>query len=170
MRTTTENSIAAARLEAAPIEPSWIVAGEPRARCALLNQSRDRTAITLVWDCTAGEFDWTYVDDETVHILEGEVVLDDGSGQRRVGPGDVVLFHAGSTWRWQVPVYVKKVAFLRVPLPRPAVLAVRAWRRLRGLVSLRAAAKGLATFGCLVNLWAWQLGASLADGGVPALG
>lgn len=134
-------AIDAARLQAAPIEPSWIVGGRPQARCAELTRSRDGTAATFVWDCTAGEFDWTFAADETVHILQGEVVVDDGSGPRTLRPGDVALFHAGSTCRWRVPAYVKKLAFLRDPIPRPAMLAIRSWRRLKALT--RGAAPAL---------------------------
>ena len=134
-------AIDAARLQAAPIEPSWIVGGRPQARCAELTRSRDGTAATFVWDCTAGEFDWTFAADETVHILQGEVVVDDGSGPRTLRPGDVALFHAGSTCRWRVPAYVKKLAFLRDPIPRPAMLAIRSGRRLKALTRGAAPAR-----------------------------
>ncbi len=134
-------AIDAARLDLAPIEPSWIIAGSPQARCAELTRSRDGTAATFVWDCTAGEFDWTFAGDETVHILQGEVIVDDGSGPRTLRPGDVALFHAGSTCRWRVPAYVKKLAFLRDPIPRPAMLAIRGWRKLKSLA--RASAPSL---------------------------
>lgn len=133
MRVSDKKSIEAAPLRLAPIEPSWIVAGAPLARCAELHRSRDGAAHTMVWDCTAGDFDWTYTDDETVHILEGEAIVDDGTGKRTIGPGDVFLFPAGTTFRWRVPVYVKKLAFLRVPIPAPAFLAVRGLRKLQAL-------------------------------------
>jgi uncharacterized cupin superfamily protein len=133
MRAFDSSAIAAARLESAPIEASWIRGGAPRARCAELSRSRDGTAATFVWDCSAGEFDWTFAADETVHILEGEVEVDDGAGARVLRPGDVALFHAGATCRWRVPAYVKKLAFLRDPVPRPALFAMRLWRRLKRL-------------------------------------
>lgn len=120
-----------ARLEPTPIPPSWIVGGSPQARCAELSRSRDGAAATFVWECTAGEFDWTFAGDETVHILDGEVIVDDGAGPRTLRAGDVALFHAGSTCRWQVPAYVRKLAFLRDPVPRPALLAIRLWRKLK---------------------------------------
>jgi uncharacterized cupin superfamily protein len=128
-----KKSIDAVRLRSAPIEPSWIVAGTPRARCAELSRSPDGANLTLVWDCTAGDFDWIYTDDETVHILEGEAIVDDGSGKRTIGPGDVYLFPAGTTYRWRVPVYVKKLAFLHVPIPAPVFLAARVLRKLQTL-------------------------------------
>jgi uncharacterized cupin superfamily protein len=139
-------AIEAAQMEPAPITAAWIIAGEPQARCAELCRSRDGTAATFVWDCTAGEFDWTFAADETVHILQGEVVIDDGAGPRPLRPGDVALFHAGSTCRWRVPAYVKKLAFLRDPIPRPALAAIRGWRKLKRLArpAARAPAATLA--------------------------
>src|SRR3978361_1610779 len=65
-------------LRPSPINPDWIRGGNPVARNAVLSSNRDRAACTLVWDCTPGEFDWHYDSDETIHILEGSVVLDDG--------------------------------------------------------------------------------------------
>ena len=155
MRGVDKKSIAAVRLERSPIEPSWILAGAPQARRGELSRSRDGSAVTLVWDCTAGEFNWTYTDDETVHILEGEAIIEDKSGLRTIQPGDVVLFHAGSTCRWSVPNYVKKVAFLRVPVPRPAVRAIRAVRKLRAV--LRGGGAKPALF-CLAGWWLSELG------------
>lgn len=136
-------AIEAARLDAAPIEPSWIVAGAPQARCAELSRSRDGTAATFVWDCTAGAFDWRFATDETVHILEGEVVVGDGPDERTLRAGDVALFHAGSTCRWRVPAYVKKLAFLRDPVPRPAMAAIRAWRRVKTIAHAPTSSPGL---------------------------
>lgn len=141
MGTISNATIEAARLEPAPIDPAWVRAGAPTARCAELTRSSDGTAATFVWDCTAGEFDWTFPGDETVHILQGEVVVDDGCGPRTLRPGDVALFAAGSTCRWRVPAYVKKLAFLREPIPRPARLVMRVSRRLKGFA---ASSPGLA--------------------------
>ncbi len=121
----------AAKLAPAPINPKWILDGTPVARNALLSKSADGTASTLLWDCSEGAFNWFYDTDETIHILEGSVVLSDHKGPtRRIGPGDVVFFPAGSSARWQVEGYVRKLAFFRVAVPKPVGLALRAWRRL----------------------------------------
>ncbi|MBL8573961.1 MAG: DUF861 domain-containing protein [Hyphomicrobiaceae bacterium] len=126
---------AAEGLVAAPIRPEWIRAGAPVARASELSRSRDGTATTHGWDCTAGEFDWFFGGDETVYIIEGEVFVADpaSGGERRLGPGDVALFRAGTWSRWRVPVYVRKLAFCRHPLPAPLGLALRAWRKLWSL-------------------------------------
>ena len=126
--------IETAQLEAAPIRPEWVRAGQPIARCAELSRASDGQAISAVWDCTAGEFDWTFGGDETVHILEGEVIVETEAGPRTLRPGDVALFRAGATCRWRVPVYVKKLAFCREPLPRAALLAIKAARKAKQML------------------------------------
>jgi uncharacterized protein len=108
------------KLGSSPINVDWIIEGAPMARNAVLSSSADGTACTVMWECTAGKFRWRYGIDETVHILEGSVVIDDGqNGPRRVGPGDVVFFPAGSSAIWEVDSYVRKLAFCRRALPAP---------------------------------------------------
>ena len=136
-------AIETAQLEAAPIRPEWIVSGAPVARCAELSRSPDGQAMSAVWDCTAGEFDWTFGGDETVHILEGEVVVQTADGPRTLRPGDVALFTAGSTCRWHVPVYVKKLAFCREPTSRTALLATRIVRGLKRVLGRGTLSGGL---------------------------
>lgn len=106
-------------LEPAPINPAWIREGQPVARATQIASSADGTSFTAVWDCTDGSFDWQFSCDETVHILEGEVIVTEpGQAPRTLRVGDVALFPAGMTARWQVPVYVRKLAFCRQPFPR----------------------------------------------------
>jgi uncharacterized cupin superfamily protein len=133
---------AEARLEPAPIRPEWVLEGDPQARSALLSGAADGMAMTAVWDCTAGAFNWFFGGDETVHILEGEVVVDDGSGPRTLRAGDVAFFPAGAWARWEVAAYVKKLAFCRDPLPRPVLALVRAVRKLKSMLRKGAPAPG----------------------------
>jgi uncharacterized protein len=119
------------KLAPSPINEGWIVEGAPEARSAILSRSRDETACTIMWDCTAGKFRWFYDFDETIHILEGSVSIDDGQGPRRVGPGDVVFFPVGSSALWEVETYVRKLAFCRKTLPAPIGAAVKILRALR---------------------------------------
>src|SRR5437763_16860346 len=84
-------------LKDAPINPNWIKEGHPRARNTVLSQSADGTASTILWDCTAGKFDWTYTFDETIYFLEGGVTIDDGhAGARYFQAGEVIYFPTGS--------------------------------------------------------------------------
>ncbi len=118
------------KLEPAPIHPDWILEGAPHARYRMLFRSQDGTSSTVIWDCTAGMFNWYYNCDETIQVMEGGVVFTTKAGTQEVGPGDVVFFPAGTHAVWQVDHYVRKVAFLRHPLPWPAGFALRVWRRL----------------------------------------
>src|SRR5580698_11077469 len=101
-----------------PVTPAWVLEGSPVARIEHLSSSADGTASTYFWDCTAGRFNWFYSFDETLHILEGEVILKDPAGiSRRVAAGDTVYFPAGSRAEWTVDKYVRKLAFCRTPVP-----------------------------------------------------
>jgi uncharacterized cupin superfamily protein len=111
-------------LNPCPIRSNWILEGNPIARNKVLSVSRDGTASTVIWDCTAGRFNWSYGIDETVYVLSGSVTLKDSRGSRLVTAGDSVFFPAGSSAEWTVHDYIKKVAFLRRPLS-PSYLKLR---------------------------------------------
>jgi uncharacterized cupin superfamily protein len=117
-------------LRPSPINPAWILEGEPVARKAILSSSQDTIAFTVRWDCTAGKFSWIYDLDETVHILEGSVIVSsENTPPKRLEAGDVAFFPAGTKAQWHVETYVRKVAFCRfVVLPKPAQVAYRVWR------------------------------------------
>jgi uncharacterized cupin superfamily protein len=118
-----------------PVRSSWILEGNPVARVALLSTSADGTASTYYWDCTAGRFNWFYAFDETLHILEGSVLLKDASGPPRlVVAGDTVFFPAGAQAEWTVDKYIRKLAFCRTPLPSYMVSARRIGRKLKALM------------------------------------
>jgi uncharacterized cupin superfamily protein len=121
---------------ASPIRASWILAGEPVARIALLSSSADGTASTYYWDCTAGRFNWYYSFDETLHILEGSVRLKAPSGSpRTVVAGDTIFFPAGSQAEWTVDEYIRKLAFCRTPLPNYVVSVRDIGRKFKSLVN-----------------------------------
>src|ERR1700676_5069498 len=103
----------------AAINPGWVLEGNPVARNKFVSSSADGTASTWLWDCTAGKFNWFYDIDETVYLIEGSVsIKEHGCGIRDLKAGDTVFFPAGSSAEWTVQHYVRKVAFLRAPLPR----------------------------------------------------
>lgn len=125
-----------ADLRPAPINPSWILEGKPIAKVAEIQRSHDGNALTLVWSCTPGKFNWFYDSDETLYLLEGVVFLDEGlPTERRIGPGDVVFFPAGSHAQWRVETAVRKVAFLRRGLPARVTKMVNVLRKFRNLRS-----------------------------------
>jgi uncharacterized cupin superfamily protein len=120
-------------LRPAPINPAWILEGDPMARNAILSRSDDTSACTIAWDCTAGKFNWHYDCDETVHILEGSVIVSSpNTPPKRLEAGDLAFFPAGTVAHWHIETYVRKVAFCRRVLPRPAVVIIRALRRAKG--------------------------------------
>ncbi len=131
-------------LKSSPINPAWILEGAPVARNAILSRSKDTTAFTIMWDCTAGKFNWNYEFDETVYILEGSVIVtSEHTPPRRLQPGDVTFFPLGSKAHWHVETYVRKIAYCRaLVLPQPVALAVRAMRKARRMLRRPAIATG----------------------------
>ena len=117
------------------VTPSWILSGKPETRAQQLARSKDNCSYSMVWDCTPGNFNWYYNLDETLVVLEGEAFISsDGLQERRIGPGDVVFFPAGCSAKWRVTNYIRKVAFLRQPVPPPLGFGVRAWNTLVRIV------------------------------------
>jgi uncharacterized cupin superfamily protein len=123
----------------APIPATDVLEGAPHARSQDLHVSREGGVSMNYWDCTAGRFRWYYGGDEMVHILEGEVHLTDEHGATfTLRAGDTAHFHAGATLLWEVPEYVRKLAFHRSPQSlsdRVACKARRLARPLRQLVN-----------------------------------
>jgi uncharacterized cupin superfamily protein len=118
-----------------PIEPSWIIDGNPVAQSAMLSKSADGLASTMVWQCSEGRFDWYYDFDETILILEGSIVLEnDDMPPTRYGAGDVVFFKDGAHARWHVEGHVKKLAFCRKTQPVVLGLALRALSKVKRMV------------------------------------
>jgi hypothetical protein len=120
----------------APIEPGWILEGKPQANAKELARSGDGTSVVVAWSCTAGRFHWHYSVDETVHIISGEVfVTNEDGAERRLGPGDMAFFPAGSRSTRRVPAEVRKLAVCRHALPQPLGFALRAWRKLFAIIT-----------------------------------
>lgn len=62
-----------------------------------------------IWSCEASSFPWTYGEQETCLLLEGDVtVTPDGGEAVRFGAGDLVTFAAGLSCHWQVHQAVRK--------------------------------------------------------------
>jgi uncharacterized protein len=100
------------------IDPSWIIEGLPRAQGKVLVQSADKKVSTGLWECSAGRFKWTFVWDEFVHILEGEVTIKQESGPTvTLRPGDTAHFPLGLKTEWLVPHHVRKVFTVRTAEP-----------------------------------------------------
>ncbi len=101
-----------------PIEPTWIIEGNPVASGVVLTQSPDKLLSSGLWSCTAGRFRWTFGWDEFVHILEGEVTIRDETGQTRtLTAGQTAFFPLGLNTEWSIPQFVRKVFTVRTKEP-----------------------------------------------------
>jgi uncharacterized cupin superfamily protein len=123
-------------LEPAPINPAWILAGNPIARATTLAIAADKTLSCAIWECHAGSFKWVYGLDEMVQILEGEVVIEEQNPSRKVHTlraGDTVFFPDGLTAHWTVSKYVKKFAIHRTVRRS---IPWRAMRKLRHILGM----------------------------------
>jgi uncharacterized protein len=115
-----------------PIDPSWIIEGNPEAKWNVLSKSADGLASTMVWECSEGKFNWFYDFDETILILEGSIVVEsDTMAPTRYGPGDVIFFRDGAHARWHVEGRVKKLAFCRKTQPVLVGFALRVFSKLK---------------------------------------
>jgi uncharacterized cupin superfamily protein len=121
-------------LSSAPIDPSWVIEGSPAARNKVLAGSSDGLSSTILWDCTAGRFNWYYGYDETVYVIEGSVTITLAAGSRRLKAGDIAHFPSGSHAVWNVEKYIRKVAFCHDPLSRRLRLMRRLGEHLRRLL------------------------------------
>ena len=61
------------------------------------------------WGCGISTFPWSYDEQETCLLLEGDVtVTPDGGEPVRFGAGDLVVFDAGLSCTWEVHAPVRK--------------------------------------------------------------
>jgi uncharacterized cupin superfamily protein len=131
-RALIETANLSVELTPSPIEPSWIIEGDPQATSCLVSGSTDGFGCTIVWHCTEGKFNWYYDFDETILILEGAIVLESvGMAPTRYGPGDVIFFKNGAHAKWHVEGHVKKLAFCLKTQPYALGLMVRAINKLK---------------------------------------
>ena len=127
-----ETGHSSVELKPAPIEPSWIIEGNPEASSHALSTSADGTATSLIWHCTEGKFNWYYDFDETIMILEGSIVLEsEGMPPKRYGVGDVIFFRDGAHAKWHVEGHVKKIAFCRKTTPAMIGFMIRVVNKLK---------------------------------------
>lgn len=62
-----------------------------------------------IWSCDASSFPWTYGEQETCLLLEGDVTVTPDEGEAvRFCAGDLVTFAAGLSCHWQVHQAVRK--------------------------------------------------------------
>jgi uncharacterized cupin superfamily protein len=127
-------------LKSCPIQASWILEGQPEARVAVLSDgSSDSSAFMVMWDCSAGRFNWFYSIDETVYILDGAVTLTLPSGAiRKLVAGSSHFFARGTQVQWQIDSYVRKVAFCHEPMSAKVFNAKRLFRAVKRAIMPRS--------------------------------
>ena len=134
-RSMIETTNLVVNLTPRPIEPSWIIEGNPQAQWCVLSKSADGLASTMVWECSEGKFNWYYDFDETVMILDGSIVLEsDGMPPRRYVAGDVIFFKDGAHAKWHIEDHVKKLAFCRKTSPVWFGFALRVFLKLKKII------------------------------------
>jgi uncharacterized protein len=137
VETAIQFGVGSVTLGLAPINPAWIIEGNPVARNGFVASTADGNSSTWMWDCTAGKFNWYYDIDEIVYFIEGSVIIRDTGGShepRHLNAGDTVFFPAGSNAEWTVPNYIRKFAILRAPMSSKLLLLRSAYRSLKRLV------------------------------------
>jgi uncharacterized protein len=131
------NDPATVSLNPEPIPHKWILSGAPEATARMLLRSRDWLQSIVVWECTAGQFNWHYNKDEVLFVISGHATLKNENGEEReFGPGDTVFFPAGVSCTWLVKDRVRKVAILRETLFWPLGLFVKIWVKLLRIMGL----------------------------------
>ena len=94
--------------------------GQPKGSGKVTFKTGDRLLAGGVWGCTTGSFDITYGWDEMAYLLEGEVTIQQPSGEKlQVSQGEFFFVPKGTVTHWIVTKPVKKIFFLRVPEPLP---------------------------------------------------
>lgn len=109
--TTSKNDYFIADAEAHPFEP-FLVAGEPCGEVSWIRTegSNGSTLATGLWRSHAQTFDYPFLSDETIHVLEGTLDVDFENGERlTLRAGDIASFTKGSASTWTVTEGFKKL-------------------------------------------------------------
>jgi uncharacterized cupin superfamily protein len=143
IETVSKLGMGSAELDNSPIRPEWIIDGKPIARSKLISASDDCTTSSYIWECTAGRFNWHYDAEETIYVLEGSCVIKDQIGMtHRLSAGDTIFLPVGAVTEWHVDNYIRKVAFIRSPLPKSVIRAKRILTFLKHPLKTGAAKSG----------------------------
>lgn len=131
------SSLADVKLELGSIPTEWLLRGKPETRSKVLGKSPDGLGYIVLWECGAVSYKWHYSKDEAYIVLSGEGFMTDEKGmERRVGPGDVAFFPAGTNATWSHPDHFRKLAVLKEPIWRPLGFGFKVWNKLLRTVGL----------------------------------
>jgi uncharacterized cupin superfamily protein len=112
MKAISKTTIHASTWEPYPMPKEILVKGDPAARVHWLRASGhgEPPYYTGLWTAEPSVFDYTFEMNETLHVLEGYVVVTQKDGPTLdLRPGDVATFPKGAVTRWDVREPFKKV-------------------------------------------------------------
>jgi hypothetical protein len=92
-------------------KPTTVTQGQEEASSALWSSADGLTHIG-VWECTPGTFTADRTKSaEYCHIISGTASVKnaDGSGQRDLGPGDLLVLPIGWTGEWTIHTHIRKL-------------------------------------------------------------
>jgi uncharacterized protein len=135
-------ALAEVELEPAQIPPDWILDGTPQIRSKMLMRTHDWVSNIVVWECTSGSYRWYYNQDEALVVLSGEGFMTNERGEeRRLGPGDMGFFPAGTTCTWRHPDHFRKVAVLKESMWRPLGVCFKLWSKFLRIVGFNGGSR-----------------------------
>lgn len=92
-------------------KPTTFDPGQQEASAVLWASSDGKTKIG-VWECTPGRFSADRsAAGEYCHILSGQATVRnaDGSGERQLGPGDLLVLPQGWKGEWTIHSHIRKL-------------------------------------------------------------
>lgn len=109
------------RLEDMPFEAGAplverVLAGQPKFRTWMFEETGDGKVFAGVWESTPGMWRIAYDEWEYCSILDGvSIVTRDGEAPRRFGPGDAFVIQPGFEGTWRVVETTRKLFVVRLP-------------------------------------------------------
>lgn len=96
-------------LTAAPLNPSWIISGDPTCSALQFASAFDQSSGSGMWQCEGpAKFEFHYQSEETVYILEGSAEVEYLGNTLTLEPGSSTSFAFGTKAIWTVPERVRK--------------------------------------------------------------
>ena len=106
--------LASVHVGAFAAKPTTLTDGQCEASTKLWGSEDGKTSIG-VWECTPGRFtaDRSKAA-EYCHILSGSATVtnQDGGGDRRIGPGDLLVLPIGWKGEWVIHAHMRKLYFI----------------------------------------------------------
>ncbi|MCB1494712.1 MAG: DUF861 domain-containing protein [Bauldia sp.] len=111
-------------LQPSPIDPSWIISGDPEFNMTVFERSSFWATSSGIWECIGpGKFVWHYTVDEDIYILDGSAEIEYMGKTITLHPGESTRFVAGTSATWVVEDHIRKT--FRIQNPGRIVKALR---------------------------------------------